>query len=64
MQEYVVNGLRLGWLVNPQDRQVDIYTANQTKQVCDRPQQIDGADVLPGFVLNLSSLVGLKILIE
>lgn len=56
MQEYIANGLRLGWLSNPQDRQVEIYTANQTKQVCDRPQQIDGADVLPGFVLNLSSL--------
>lgn len=56
MQEYIANGLRLGWLINPQDRQVEIYIANQTKQVCDRPQQIDGADVLPGFVLNLSSL--------
>ncbi len=56
MQEYISNGLRLGWLINPQDRQVEIYTANQIKQTCDRPQQIDGADVLPGFVLNLSSL--------
>lgn len=56
MQEYTANGSRLGWLINPQDRQVEIYTANQTKQVCDRPQQIDGADILPGFVLNLSSL--------
>lgn len=56
MQEYIANGLRLGWLINSQDRQVEIYTANQSKQICDRPQQIDGADVLPGFVLNLSSL--------
>ncbi|WP_442943500.1 Uma2 family endonuclease [Nostoc sp.] len=25
MQEYIKNGLRLGWLINPQDRQVEIY---------------------------------------
>ncbi len=56
MQEYISNGLRLGWLINPQDRQVEIYAANQIKQTCDRPQQIDGVNVLPGFVLNLSSL--------
>ncbi len=56
MQEYISNGLRLGWLINPQDRQVEIYTPNQYKRVIDCPQQIDGADVLPGFVLNLSFL--------
>lgn len=56
MQEYISNGLRLGWLINLQDRQVEIYTANQSKQVCDRPQQIDGADVFPGFVFNPSIL--------
>ncbi|PSB31417.1 Uma2 family endonuclease [Chlorogloea sp. CCALA 695] len=56
MQEYINNGLRLGWLINPQDRQVEICTANQSKRVIDCPQQIDGADILPGFVLNLSFL--------
>lgn len=56
MQEYLSNGLRLGWLINPQDRQVEIYTANQSKQILNYPQQIDGADVLPGFVQNLSFL--------
>jgi Uma2 family endonuclease len=56
MQEYLSNGLRLGWLINPQDRQVEIYTANQSKQILDYPQQIDGADVLPGFVFDLSIL--------
>ncbi len=56
MQEYLDNGLRLGWLINPQDRQVEIYTANQPKQIFNSPQQIDGDNVLPGFVIDLSLL--------
>ncbi|NJK50389.1 Uma2 family endonuclease [Candidatus Gracilibacteria bacterium] len=58
MQEYIDNGLRLGWLINPQDRQVEIYRINQSKQVLQNPTQIDGEDVLPGFIFNLSILWG------
>lgn len=54
MQEYLDNGLRLGWLINPQDQQVEIYRAGQEKEVCDRPAQLSGEDVLSGFVLDLS----------
>ena len=54
MQEYINNGLRLGWLINPQDRQVEIYKANQPKQVLQNPNQVDGDDVLPGFVVDFS----------
>lgn len=33
MQEYIDCGLRLGWLINPQNRQVEIYRDNQPKEV-------------------------------
>lgn len=56
MQEYINNGLRLGWLINPQDRQVEIYKADQPKQVLQNPNQVDGDDVLPGLVVELSIL--------
>lgn len=56
MQEYISNGLRLGWLVNPQDRQVEVYKANRVKRVLENPKQVDGEDVLPGFVFELSIL--------
>lgn len=58
MQEYIDNGLRLGWLINPQKRQVEIYRANQPKQVLQNPERVDGEDVLPGFVFNLFILWG------
>jgi Uma2 family endonuclease len=56
MQEYMDNGLRLGWLINPQDQQVEVYRAGQPKQILQNPDQLDGETVLPGFVSNLSVL--------
>lgn len=58
MLEYCDNGLRLGWLVNPQARQVEIYRADQDKQVLDNPTQLNGEDVLPGFTFRLIYLWG------
>ena len=53
MQEYMDNGTRLGWLINPKNRQVEIYRQGQEKQILDNPTTLSGEDILPGFVLNL-----------
>jgi Uma2 family endonuclease len=55
MQEYLASGLRLGWLINPQDRQAEIYRLNRSVEVVDFPVSLSGEDVLPGFVLELLS---------
>jgi Uma2 family endonuclease len=54
MQEYVTNGVRLGWLINPQDQQVEIYEPNQPISLISLPAQLSGGAVLPGFSLYLS----------
>ncbi|MDJ1170762.1 Uma2 family endonuclease [Roseofilum sp. BLCC_M154] len=54
MQEYMDNGCRLGWLINPQNRQVEVYRQGQEKQILDNPASLSGEEVLPGFILNLS----------
>ncbi|MBD2481429.1 Uma2 family endonuclease [Planktothrix sp. FACHB-1365] len=53
MQEYMDNGCRLGWLINRQNRQVEIYRQGQEKEILENPSTLSGEDVLPGFVLNL-----------
>jgi Uma2 family endonuclease len=53
MQEYLASGLRLGWLINPQDRTVEIYRAGQAVEVMQLPATVSGEDVLPGFVLEI-----------
>jgi Uma2 family endonuclease len=56
MQEYMNNGARLGWLINPQDRQVEIYRQGQQVEVLPAPLTLSGEDVLPGFGLNLQRI--------
>ena len=53
MQEYLDSGVRLGWLINPQDQQVEIYRAGKAKEVRSIPIEVLGEAVLPGFVLSL-----------
>ena len=52
MQEYLGSGLRLGWLINPQDRTVEIYRTGQAVEVVQLPATLSGEDVLPGFQLE------------
>ncbi len=51
MQEYLDAGLRLGWLINPQDNNVEIYRPNQSVEVLSLPVSLSGEDVLPDFNL-------------
>lgn len=54
MREYLASGLRLGWLINPQQQQVEIYRLNSGVEIINLPAILSGEDVLPGFVLNLT----------
>jgi Uma2 family endonuclease len=53
MQEYLQNKVQLGWLINPQDQQVEIYRQGQAKEVRSLPTILSGEDVLPNFNLNV-----------
>ena len=53
MQEYLTSGLRLGWLVNPQQQLVEIYHPNQAVVQVTLPTTLNGESILPGFSLEL-----------
>ncbi|MBD2297985.1 Uma2 family endonuclease [Nostoc sp. FACHB-190] len=53
MQEYIENGLRLGWLINYQDGTVEIYRLGKPVEVIQIPTILSGEDVLPGFEMQL-----------
>ena len=57
MQEYIDNGARLGWLLDPQGQQVEIYRLGQEKQALLSPTSLSSEEVLPGFVLNLREIL-------
>lgn len=53
MQEYMDSGVKLGWMFNPQDQQVEIYRQEQLKEVRQLPTELSGESVLPGFLLQV-----------
>jgi len=57
MQEYIDNGVRLSWLLDPQTKQVEIYRQGQDKEVLPFPTSLSGEGVLPGFVLDLRGIL-------
>lgn len=56
MREYRDNGVRLGWLINPKNQQVEIYRQGQDAEVIQSPTTLSGEDILPGFVLDLKGI--------
>lgn len=57
MQEYLASGVRLGWLFNPQDQQVEIYQPGQEAEVRLLPTKLSGESVLPNFVMSVERFV-------
>jgi Uma2 family endonuclease len=53
MREYIDNGAILGWLIDPQQRRVEIYRAGKDVEVLENPAELSGEAVLPGFLVNL-----------
>jgi Uma2 family endonuclease len=61
MLDYLANGLRLGWLIDPQTLKVEIYRLDQNVEIIDFsttqvPATLSGESVLPGFILDLTSI--------
>jgi Uma2 family endonuclease len=56
LEEYVANGARLGWLLNPEVRQVLVYRPGRSLEVVDRAETFSADPELPGFVLDLSPI--------
>ena len=56
MSEYLANGIRLGWLIDPETRRIEIYRSSQPVEILHNPATISGEDVLPGFILDLQPI--------
>ena len=56
MEQYIANGVRLGWLFDPIGRRVHIYRPEREPEVLDDPERLDGEDVMEGLVVDLSDI--------
>ena len=58
MREYAVNGVRLGWLIDPVERTVEVYRPGAEAVVVRDPTTVSGDPELRGFVLELRAVWG------
>ncbi len=56
LAEYQANGCRLGWLINVQDRQVEIYRPDRSPETLHAPVTLFGEAVLPELTVATAGL--------
>lgn len=56
MQEYLDNGVQLGWLIDPSRKTVEIYRTNREVEILETFMSLSGENVLPNFVMNLQKV--------
>jgi Uma2 family endonuclease len=56
MDEYMSNGCRLGWLIQPKNKRVAIYRQGKDVEIIESPINLSGEDILPDFVLNIEAI--------
>ncbi|HCQ19983.1 MAG: Uma2 family endonuclease [Aphanizomenon sp.] len=53
MQEYMDAGVKLAWLINPQQQQIEIYRSGKDVELRNLPTELLGEEILTGFSLKL-----------
>ncbi|CAN5342342.1 Uma2 family endonuclease [soil metagenome] len=56
LRQYIEQGARLGWLIDPSTKRVYVYRPQQEMECLEQPEIVAGDPVLPGFVLRLSEI--------
>ena len=56
MQEYMDCGVKLGWLINPDSRKVEIYRNGKNKEILNNPSRVSGENILPGLTVDLTEI--------
>jgi Uma2 family endonuclease len=53
MQEYIEQGVKLGWLIDPQNQQAAIYASGRAVEVVALPTTLEAGALMPGFRLDV-----------
>ena len=56
MEEYLASGIKLGWLIYPDESRVEIYHLDRDKQVLNSPQSLSGGVLMPGLIVELDEI--------
>ena len=56
MLKYMDCGVKLGWLINPDAKEVEIYHNGKDKKVLNSPNSLSGEDILSGLTVDLTEI--------
>jgi Uma2 family endonuclease len=56
MREYITNGVKLGWLIDPETKKIEIYRIGQEVEILHHPSSLSGEEVLPDLILDLTHI--------
>jgi Uma2 family endonuclease len=57
MEEYIANGAKLGWLLDPIGNRAYIYRPGEPFEIIEKPEQISGDPVLPCFQFDFREIL-------
>jgi len=55
--DYMKCGVKLAWLINPEEKQVEIYRQGQDKEILDNPSSLLGEDLLARLTVDLTDIL-------
>ena len=56
IEEYLSCGVKLAWLINPDELQVEVYRLGQEKEILNHPTSLSGEDILPNLIVDLPDI--------
>ncbi|MGV2831431.1 Uma2 family endonuclease [Myxosarcina sp. GI1(2024)] len=56
MKEYISCGVKLGWLINPDAREVEIYRQGREGEIINNADSLSGEELLPGLIVDLADI--------
>ena len=59
LQEWLLAGVRVVWVIDPQTRQVSVHRAGQPVRILNENDTLSGEEVLPGFACKVSEIFAL-----
>lgn len=57
MEEYIANGSRLGWFLDPIENRAILYRQGEPPERLDNPSTLSGDPVLPGFKFEFKEIL-------
>ena len=50
-------GVRLGWLICPDQKKVEIYRQGKEVEILNNPSELSGEDIMPGLSVDLTNIL-------